>query len=305
MKNIVILGGTGFVGRHLCTALVEQGYTVRVLSRNPGKHKDMTVLPTLTIRRVNVYQQDELNFACKGADVVINLIGILNEEGSHNGAGFRRAHVMVGQKVIQACIQNHVPRLLHMSALNADSAKGTSHYLRSKGEAENYVLKHALANLQVTSFRPSVIFGPGDSFLNRFARLIKIAPGFMLLPAADSSYAPVYVKDVVTAMIRSIDNAKTYGERYDLCGPKVYTLKELVEYVAQLQHRRCKIIGLSPSLSKLMAGFMEFLPGKPFSLDNFLSTRMPSVCDSSFPAVFKMTPTALESIAPLYITPQR
>ncbi len=301
MKTIVILGGTGFVGQHLCRSLVKQGYTVRVLSRNPEKFKAMTVLPTLFIKKVDVYQQSELNAACKNADVVINLIGILNEEGLHNGSGFRKAHVMVAQKVIQACMHNQVPRLLHMSALNADSTKGSSHYLRTKGEAESYAHKHAMNNIYVTSFRPSVIFGPNDSFLNRFAHLLDIAPGLLLLPASDSLYAPVYVGDVVTAMISSIDNAKTYGGRYNLCGPKVYTLKQLVTYVAHLKQSHCKIIGLTPSLSKIMATVMEFLPGKPFSRDNYLSTRLPSVCDAVFPEVFKITPTSLESIAPTYI----
>lgn len=300
-KNIVILGGTGFVGRHLCAALVEQGHTVRVLSRNPQKHKDMTVLPTLILKKVDVYQQGELDNACKGVDVVINLIGILNEDGAHNGSGFRKAHMTVAQKVIHACIHNQVPRLLHMSALNADSTKGASHYLRTKGEAESYVHKHSNSQVDVTSFRPSVIFGKGDSFLNRFAKLLKMSPGFMLLPAADSSYAPIYVGDIVSVMIQSIDNAKTFGERYDLCGPKVYTLKELVTYVAAIKHIHCKIIGLSPGLSKFMAVFMEFLPGTPFSRDNFLSTRVPSVCNADFPAVFHIKPTALESVAPLYL----
>jgi NADH dehydrogenase len=131
--------------------------------------------------------------------------------------------------------------------------------------------------------------------------LLDIAPGFLLLPAADSLYAPVYVGDVVSAMISAIDNAKTYGERYDLCGPKIYTLKELVYFVSQLKHSHCKIISLNPSLSKIMATVMEFLPGKLFSRDNYLSTRLPSVCDAAFPEVFKVIPTTLESIAPLYI----
>lgn len=295
MKTIVILGGTGFVGQHLCAQLVKQGHTVRVLTRNPGKHKAMTVLPTLFLKKVDVHQQGQLITACRDADVVINLVGILNEEGTRSGSGFRQIHFMLAQKVIQACVQNQVPRLLHMSALNADAQKGTSHYLRTKGEAENYVHRQNTTSIHVTSFRPSVIFGPGDSFLNRFARLIDLAPGFMFLPAADSKYAPVYVGDVVNTMMSAMDNAKTFGQRYDLCGPNVYTLKELVNYVAKIKQSRCKIIGLSPFLSSLMASVMEYLPGKPFSRDNFLSTRMPSVCEECLP-------TALESIAPLYIS---
>lgn len=163
MKTIIVLGGTGFVGQHLCAALARLGHRVRVPSRNPGRAKGMTVLPTVTVEKVDVYKQNELNVLCKNADVVINLIGILNEQGSR-GSGFRQAHVTVAQKVITACLQNAVPRLLHMSALNADPTKGASHYLRTKGEAESYVHRHANAATHVTSFRPSVMFGMGDSF---------------------------------------------------------------------------------------------------------------------------------------------
>jgi NADH dehydrogenase len=301
MKTIIVLGGTGFVGRHLCAALVQQGHRVRVASRNPEKHKSLTVLPTLTVEKVDVYQQGELNALCKNADVVINLIGILNEEGSHTGSGFRQAHVTLAQKVVTACTQNAIPRLLQMSALNADATKGASHYLRSKGEAESYVHRHA-ASVAVTSFRPSVIFGPDDSFLNRFAHLLSKAPGVMLLPVPDSLYAPIYVGDVVAAMLHAMDNAKTFGQRYDLCGPNVYTLITIVKYIAQIKHIDCKIIGLPPLLSKIVAGFLEYMPGKPFSYDNYLSTRLPSVCKQPFPEILDVTLTPLESIAPLCLT---
>ena len=209
----------------------------------------------------------------------------------------------VAQKVINACVQNGVPRLLQMSALNADPTKGTSHYLRTKGEAESYVIGHATAEVHVTSFRPSVIFGPGNSFLNRFAHLLSIAPGFMLLPAPDSLYAPIYVNDVVSAMLHAMDNAKTFGQRYDLCGPRVYTLKTLVTYVAHVKHLNRMIIGLPPVFSKLLAIVMEFMPGKPFSYDNYMSTCSPSVCKQPFPEILGVYLTPLESIAPLCLTP--
>ncbi len=305
MKTIVILGGTGFVGHHLCAALVKKGYKVRVLSRNPSKAKELTVLPTLYMDKVDVYNQSALNAACKNADVVINLIGILNESGGRKGNNFRKAHVTLAQKVITACTQNKVPRLLHMSALNADPTKGSSHYLRTKGEAEGYVHRHATGDLHVTSFRPSVIFGEGDSFLNRFAALLDLAPGVLLLPVPNSLYAPIYVGDVVEAMVKSINEPKTFGQRYDLCGPKVYTLKTLVCYVAQIKQQNRLVIGLPKGLSKLFAFFMEFLPGKPFSRDNYLSTLTPSVCKQSLAEVFGMKATPLESIAPLYLAPKQ
>lgn len=302
VKKIIVLGGTGFVGRHLCAALTAQGHIVKVLSRNPERAKAMTVLPTLTIYKVDVYQQHALNAACKGADVVINLIGILNEEHSHTGSDFRKAHVTLAQKVVTACMQNRVPRLLHMSALNADPTKGSSHYLRTKGEAESYIHRHANADVHVTSFRPSVIFGPNDAFLNRFARLLELSPGIMFLPVPDSLYAPIYVNDVVKVIIQSMDNAQTFGQRYDLCGPRVYTLKTLVMYIAQLKQLKRMVIGLPNFLSASFATVLEYLPGRVFSYDNYLSTLSPCVCKQVFPEIFAFAPTPLESIAPLYLT---
>lgn len=303
-KKIVVLGGTGFVGTHLCAALVAAGHRVHVLSRNPQTAKNLTVLPTLSLEKVDVYQQAQLTKACHGADVVINLIGILNESG-HNGAGFYKAHVQLAQKVITACTQNHIPRLLQMSALNAQSAKAQSFYLRTKGDAENYIHRHAPDYLHVTSFRPSVIFGSGDQFLNRFATLLRYSPGVLFLPVPNSLYAPIYVGDVVTAMLAALDKPETYGQRYDLCGPRVYTLKTLVEYVAELKGLHRIVIGLPKWLSKIQAQLMEYLPGKPFSKDNYLSTLSPSVCQQEMAAVLQLPLTSLESVAPLYLQADR
>ncbi len=301
-KKIVVLGGTGFVGQHLCAALVQAGHRVRVLSRNPDRAKELTVLPTLTLKYANIYQQDLLNKACEGADVLINLVGILNEDG-HRGSGFRKAHVTLAQKVVATCLYNHIPRLLHMSALNADASKGRSYYLRTKGEAESYVHAHHVGQIHVTSFRPSVMFGPNDSFLNRFADLLAYAPGIFPLPLPNSLFAPIYVGDVVNAMIRSLDLSATYGQRYELCGPKVYTLKELVTYIAKLKHMHRLVIGLPLWLSSWQANMMEYLPGKPFSRDNYLSALTPSVCQQPMPKLLGLNLTPLESIAPLYLLP--
>lgn len=234
-------------------------------------------------------------------DVIINLVGILNES-CHNGKGFQKAHVQLAQKVVTACEATGVSRLLHMSALNATPKKKISHYLLSKGQAEDLV--HIIDTLQVTSFRPSVIFGPGDSFFNRFFSLLRLIPFAMPLACPNARFAPVYVGDVVEAFVYSLHNISTVGQRYDLCGPKVYTLKQLVQYAGSFLARQRKIVGLPAVLSKLQAYIMEYMPGKPFSYDNYQSLQVDSVCKEPFPEIFGITPRSIEEIVPHYLARQ-
>jgi NADH dehydrogenase len=291
-QQVVILGGSGFVGRHLSTRLQQQGYGVRIVSRRDG---DAGLAGTEWIQ-CDVHDAQALKQAFRGADAAINLVGILNETG-HNGRGFRHAHVELSHKVIQACRGNGIHRLLHMSALGANAASGSSYYLRSKGEAENAV--HA-SGLKVTSFRPSVIFGDGDSFLNRFAALLAI-PGPFPLACAQARFAPIWVEDVVSCFAHALTDERTIGQRYNLCGPGEYTLEELVRYTAELLGKRKWILPLGDTLSALQARVLEWVPGKPFSRDNLHSTRTPSICDAGFPEIFAISPTPLEAIAPIYL----
>jgi len=163
---------------------------------------------------------------------------------------------------------------------------------------------HSARDLQVTSFRPSVIFGPGDSFLNRFAGLTALAPLFPLA-CPQARFQPVYVGDVTAAMIAALSNERTIGQGYDLCGPARYSLAELVAYTAHLRGARTRIIGLPNWLSAVQAGILEFFPGKPFSLDNFRSLAIDSVCDNGFPPIFGIVPARLEDVAPGYIATGR
>lgn len=296
MSTICILGGTGFVGRHLAARLVSRGHNVKVLTRHRFRHTDMLVLPTLSLVQADVYDPGVLRDEFEGCDAVVNLVGILNERG-HDGAGFTLAHVAFTEGVLQACHGARVRRLLHMSALNADK-HGPSHYLRSKGEAVEKV--YAAKQLETTVFEPSVIFGPGDSFLTRFAGLLKRLPLFPLAwPKA--RFAPVYVGDVVEAYTRCIERREGAGQRYVLCGPKTYTLKELVRYTARLMGRRRLVLGLPRPAAWLQAAIMEWLPGKPFSLDNYRSLKRDSVSDEDGLATLHITPTPLEAIAPTYL----
>jgi uncharacterized protein YbjT (DUF2867 family) len=294
-KTVCVLGGTGFVGRHLTSRLADEGYRVTVPSRRPQRHRDLLVLPTLRLVQADIYDMDQLRTHLQGCDVAVNLVGILNEKG-HKGKGFRHAHVELARKLMQACAETGVARLLHMSALNADAASGPSLYLRTKGEAENLVLTFSGGLTQATSFRPSVIFGPGDSFLNRFAQLLKRSPLAFPLACPNTRFAPVYVGDVVARLVGAIDERPAFGKRYDLCGPREYTLKQLVQYVARLTGRRRWIIGLPDWASRLQAAILEYMPGKPFSLDNYRSLTQHSVCYGK-----ERCPASLESVAPGYL----
>lgn len=298
LKTICVLGGTGFVGHHLVQRLVEHGYRVRVLTRRREQHRDLLVLPTLDLVEADVHNLRVLAEQFTGCDAVINLVGILNEKG-HDGSGFRAAHVDLPGKIVRACLASGIERVLHMSALNASANTAPSFYLRTKGAGED--LLHAAPALRVTSFRPSVIFGPGDSFINRFAGLLRLPSYIFPLACPKARFAPVYVEDVAGAFVRALPDFHTFGKRYDLCGPQAYTLQQLVEYTARVIGVKRRILGLGDRLSRLQAQIFEYLPGKPFSRDNYLSLQVDSLCSEEFPAVFKIKPAALESVVPAYL----
>lgn len=300
--NICMLGGSGFVGRSVASKLAAQGHNVRVLTRRRERNRDMLVLPTLTLAEGDVGELGFLREHFQNVDVVINLIGILNPSGKNN---FQRVHVDLVNKIVEAMQQTGVRRLLHMSALNARK-DGPSKYLRTKAEAEDQLHQlSAAGGLEVTSFRPSVIFGQRDSFINRFADLLRVAPKVLPLACPKARFQPVYVEDVAACFVQSIQHHDTFAQRYDLCGPRSYTLFELVTYIAGLIGARCHIVQLSDWQSRLQAGIMQWLPGKPFTLDNYNSMKVESVCDGQFPELFDITPQPLEAIVPAYLHKRR
>ena len=298
-KTICLLGGTGFVGQHLVNTLTQQGYSVRVLTRRRERHRALIANPAVTLIETDVHNVDELRQQFSGADVVINLVGILNERGS-TGAGFRRAHVELPEKIVDAALGSGVSRLLHMSALNANASEQHSLYLKTKGEGEDLVHAAAEKGLVVTSFQPSVIFGHGDSFFNRFATLLKLSRPVFPLACPDSRFAPVWIGDVTQAMCRALDNA-TAGERLAFCGPQDFTLRELVSYTRDQLDLRCNITGLNDRLSRLQARVLGIMPGKPFSLDNYYSLQKDSICTENALPTLGITPTPIAAVVPAYL----
>lgn len=279
--RILLLGGTGFVGRHLAAELAQRGHQVTLPCRRLDQVRELRVLPNLqAVEEAGITSAEALNRLTQGQDAVINLVGILNEKRKGD---FRRLHVEFPQSVVESCQKNGVQRLLHMSALGANQATGSSLYLRSKGEGENRVHTFGQKSLAVTSFRPSVIFGPDDSFINRFADLLKLCPWplpYLPLSCPNSRFAPVYIGDVVRAMADSLEDPASFAERIDLCGPETWTLQQIVEAIRDALDKRCLVLPLPDGVSRALASLLQFMPGKPFTPDNYQSLQTPSVCDS-------------------------
>lgn len=292
--KVVLVGAAGFLGKHLVHALAEAGHDCLVLTRNADPRKDVRLLPRTRLREVDVHDEDALARAIEGAGAAVSMAGILNERG-FGGQGFHRVHVELVEKIVAACHSAGIRRLLHVSAINA--GQGESHYLRTKGEAEALLRE---SGLDVTVFRPSVIFGPDDSFFNRFAQLLRLAP-VMPLACPGARMQPVYVGDVTAAMVRSLADEETVGKVYELAGPRVYTLRELVEWTAHTLGLRRRVLGLPRFLSRLQAAVMDFVPGKPFSTDNYLSLQHDNVSDRKDLESLGLRPTSIEAVVPDYL----
>jgi NADH dehydrogenase len=305
LENVLVAGGSGFIGRHLVSALSGQGIKVTVPARHRERAKHLILLPTVDVVEADVLAPGVLERLIRGKQAVINLVGILHsrrgrrdERGPNDyGPDFARIHVELPQAIVAACRAQGVKRLLHLSALGA-SAGAPSEYLRSKAIGEQAVL--AAVDLGVTVLRPSVVFGPEDRFLNQFALLSRLAP-VLAIPCPQARFQPVYVGDVAQAVLRAIDEPDTHGKAYELCGPRQYSLKELVELVCRITGRSRLVFGLSDRLSYLQAALLEKLPGKLMTRDNVRSMQVANVCTGQFP--FGIQPQAVEGLAPAWLAP--
>jgi uncharacterized protein YbjT (DUF2867 family) len=301
VKNILVIGGTGFLGSAVVRemarrpASADSCFTLPTRRRDHAKH--LLVLPTANVVDADVHDPATLARLMAGQDAVISLVGVLKGgEGEPYGKGFARAHVELPQKIAAAAKAAGVRRVLHVSALKA-AADAPSGYLRSKAAGEAALRD---AGLDLTIFRPSVIFGRGDAFLTLFAKLAKIAPLFPLA-GADARFQPIWVEDVAATVADSLQRADSIGAAYDLCGPTQYSLRELVSYAAAVAGHPRAIIGLPEAVAWLQAWAMEFIPNGPMTRDNVRSMRVPSVCDEGCALPFGRVATPLEAIAPTYL----
>ncbi len=294
--RIVLVGASGFFGGYLLRTLTSEQHHCVVLTRAAVRRSRIDMLPGVELVQANVYDVDELAEQFAGADAVVSMAGILNESG-RGGQGFHRVHVELVESIIAACRQAGVLRLLHLSALHA--GQGKSHYLKSKGEAET--LLRVADDLNISIFQPSVIFGQGDQFFNRFARMLSLMP-VMPLACPNARLQPVFAEDVATVMAASLEDPMTWGKSYQLAGPQSFTLKELVEWTANNMGQSRRIIGLPGPLSASMALLMGLVPGKPFSWDNFLSLKTDNTSNQNGFAYFGIDPRAIELVVPYYLT---
>jgi NADH dehydrogenase len=297
MKNILILGGTGFVGRSLCGRLVaaDEGCRITVPSRHPSAAKHLQVLPNLQVVRADVHDPAQLARLVDGKDAVVNLVAILHGTASQ----FHRAHVDLPRSLAAACSSAGVRRVVHVSALGVDS-KIPSDYLRSKAEGETLL---AQAGLDLTVLRPSVIYGAHDRFLNLFGRLAAFAPVFPLA-SADARFQPVWVEDVAAAIVACLARPDTVGKVFECTGPEVFTLAELVRLAARWSGHERSVWPLPAGLGTLQALAMECLPGEPLmSRDNLQSMRTPNVASGRLPGLSELgvQAAALGSVAPGYL----
>jgi NADH dehydrogenase len=296
MFNILVLGGTGFLGRDVCEKLVERSGgaegPITVPSRHPSRAGDLLTLPTVEVDSADLYDDAQLARLVAGRDAVINLVGILH--GSE--AEFQRVHAELPARLARACAKAGVRRVVHVSALGA-AAGAASRYLRSKAAGEVALRS---ADLDLTVLRPSVMFGEHDHFINRFAMLERIFP-MLPLACAEARFQPVWVEDVAEAIVRSLDEHWTIGQTIECAGPEEATLKQLVQMAGRWSGHQRAVISLPDALARLQAAVLELLPGEPLmSRDNLDSMKVPNVAGGKLPGLARLgiTPTAIEAVMP-------
>jgi uncharacterized protein YbjT (DUF2867 family) len=296
MKKITVLGGSGFVGSSLVAKLDAAGYQVTVISRRRESAKHLILLPKVQVVQCDIYDQQKLKNMLEGSFAVINLVGILHESGR---SSFEQVHHQLPRRLAQLCVDLGIDRLIHMSALQA-SKSAPSQYLRSKAAGESAVSEFS-KKLNVTIFKPSIIFGRHDSFFNLFASIVKMLP-VIVLAKPDAKFQPIWVEDVTSCMVNALENTDTYSKTYELGGPQVYTFRELIQKVMAILGVSRPIIGLSDKLSYLQGFAMEFMPIKLMSRDNVRSMRVDSITAQTIAPELGVSLMPLEAVVPEYLT---
>ena len=296
---VLVLGGSGFVGRHVCEQLVRAGYRVTVPTRRASRASCVQTLPGLTVIEADVHNDHALAGLMAGHAAVVNLIAVLHGDEDR----FERIHVQLPQRIAAAMRQAGMERLVHVSALGADP-QGPSMYQRSKARGETALQGQGLA---LTVLRPSVIFGAEDKFLNLFADLQRLVP-LMPLAGSGTRFQPVWVQDVAAAIVHSLQQRGSVGQTFEACGPEVFTLGQLVRCAGQWagvhggQGR--PVIPLPRWVGWLQALGMEMMPGEPLmSRDNLASMQVDNVASGQLPGLqaLGISPAALSAVAPTYL----
>jgi NADH dehydrogenase len=303
-RSVLVIGGSGFIGGHVIAKLAATEWRIVVPTRHYESAKHLLELPNVEdVIEADVHDDATLARLVHGQNAIINLVGILHSRpGDPYGPDFAKAHVELPRRIVAACVANGVQRYLHMSALGAGK-DAPSMYLRSKADGEAAAFSHPAVH--ATAFRPSVVFGDGDHFLNLFAALEKFLP-LLPLARADARFQPIHVEDVAQAFVNALDNERTIGKVFELAGPQVYTLRELAKLAGVYSGHPRPVIGLPESLARLQAMVMEHLPGAPLmTRDNLDSMSIDNVASAPVDPELGITPTALEAVAPYYLSGQK
>lgn len=304
--NVVVIGGTGFIGGHLLARLAADGVGTLVPARHYETAKQLTTLPYLDLEVADIHDDATLRRLLAGRDAVINLVGV--PHGGHGdpyGPVFRQLHVELPRRIVRTCAELGVPRYLHMSALGA-SQHGASMYQRSKADGELAACSEP--GVAATIFRPSIVFGPGDHFLTVFAKLQRHLP-VLPLACAQARLQPVYVEDVAAAFALALHEPRTRGAVIELGGPQVYTLAELVQLAGRYAGHERRVLALPDWAARLESRLFELLPGEPMiSRDNLDSMQVDNVVDPLTQALtaeaLGIKLTSLEAAAPHYLAPE-
>lgn len=284
VKNVLLLGGSGFIGRHVCAALSRAGHSVTVATRRWSAARHLLTWPRVTVRQADVFEPSDLLSLVQGHEVVVQLIAVLHGDAAH----FERMHLGLPVQVAQACVRAGVPDLIHISALGADP-NGPSMYLRSKGRGEQALQAIAQdSGLRLTLVRPSVVFGADDRFIHLLARMQQMLP-LVPLACAQARFQPVWVQDVAHAVARMVLDVRLAGRTYELGGPDVFTLAELVRHAGRWAGCPRPIMPMPDALAWLQAALMELAPGEPMmSRDNLASMRNDSVLTGHCPGLAEL-----------------
>ena len=266
MKVISVFGGSGFLGSELIRSFNKKNIQIRLFTRNKLNANHLKANPRLDI--IEITKKTNLKKALIGSDIVINLVGILHESKSES---FDDIHAKRLKKIANASSAARVKRFIHVGAMGA-SKNAPSKYLQSKAKGEDFI-RHECINCAWTIFKPSIIFGPKDKFINMFYSMVKYLP-MILLISPHAKFQPIYVNDVVEIIIKSFYDKKTFNKSYDLGGPKIYSFYEIIKLIASYQKRSVWILPLSKKISYIVVSIIECLPLKIITRDNLKSMSL-------------------------------
>jgi uncharacterized protein YbjT (DUF2867 family) len=299
IRNVLVLGGTGFVGRHVCEKLHRQGWRITVPTRRAINASSVQPLPRVTVIEANVHDPAQLLALMEGHDAVVNLVAILH--GTEDA--FEKVHVELPLAIAEACAAEGLRRVVHVSALGV-SLDAPSRYQRSKARGEE-VLRGA--SLDLTILRPSVIFGAGDRFLNLFARMQSVLP-LVPLAGARARFQPVWVEDVASAVVASLRDVdlpmSSVGQTFECAGPETFTLADLVRLAGRHGSHQRPVMPLPGTLARWQARVMEMLPGEPLmSRDNLDAMSTDNVATNQWPGLASLgiEAASVNTIAPTYL----